>query len=77
MLVSLADPAVPGPLDHRGNWGIYGVADQMIWRGGKDRSVNVFMRGGVAPSDRNLVSFYVDGGIGIKGLLPRTAPTTC
>ena len=67
--VSLADPAVAGPLNHRGDWGIYGVADQMVWRSDK-QSLNLFMRGGVAPSDRNLVSYYVDGGAGFKGLLP-------
>ncbi len=53
--VSLADPTVADPLNHSGNWGIYGVADQMIWRGG-DRSVNLFVRAGYSPADRNLVS---------------------
>lgn len=68
-VVSLADPAfTPDPLNHRGNWGIYGVVDQMIWRG-NERSVNVFMRGGFTPNDRNVVSAYIDGGIGIKGLI--------
>jgi len=61
-----------GLLSHRGDWGVYGVADQMVWRG-RESSVNLFMRGGFSPSDRNLVSYYVDGGIGIKGLLPGRA----
>lgn len=64
---SLADPAMPEAIQHRGNTGFYGVADQMIWRAG-DRSINVFLRAGVAPGDRNLLSAYVDGGVGIKGL---------
>ena len=34
-VVSLADPAAVGPLNHRGNGGIYGVADQMVWRADK------------------------------------------
>jgi porin len=68
-VVSLADPAVAGPLNRRGNWGVYALADQMVWRADK-RSANLFLRGGVAPSDRNLISFYVDGGAGFKGLLP-------
>jgi len=55
------------PLNHRGNWGIYGIIDQMLWRKG-DASISVFTRAGFAPSDRNLVSWYVDGGIGLKGL---------
>jgi porin len=54
---------------HEGNWGLYGLIDQMIWRG-RDSSFSVFLRGGVTPSDRNLVSWYIDGGFGIKGALP-------
>lgn len=30
-------------------------------------SLNLLMRGGYAPSDRNLVSYYVDAGAGPKG----------
>jgi len=67
LIVSLADPSMPDPLNHRGNWGIYGVVDQMIWRNGAT-NVSLFLRSGVAPSDRNLLSFHIDGGIGIKGL---------
>jgi len=74
-IVSLASPAAVGPLNHAGNWGIYGVADQTVWRT-KDTSLNLFMRGGVVPSDRNLVSGYVDGGAGFKGLLPGRADDT-
>src|SRR5262249_24587427 len=55
------------PTDHSSNWGVYGVADQMVWRGAAS-SLNLFMRAGAVPSDRNLVSFYIDGGAGIKGL---------
>jgi porin len=47
----------------------------MIWRAG-ERSVSVFTRGGVSPSDRNLLSWYIDGGIGFKGLLPGRADDT-
>ena len=66
MVVSLANPAAVGPLFHRGDWGIYGIADQMVWRADKT-SLNLFLRGGFAPSDRNLISFYADGGFGVKG----------
>jgi porin len=44
------------------NWGIYAIADQALGRG-----ANLFLRGGYAPGERNLVSFYLDGGIGFKG----------
>lgn len=56
------------PLNHRGNWGIYGLIDQMIWRGAES-STSFFARGGFSPSDRNLLSWYVDGGVGFKGLI--------
>lgn len=31
-----------------------------------DRALSLFLRGGLSPSDRNLISYYVDGGVGIK-----------
>jgi porin len=66
VIVSLVN--ADGELLHRGNWGVYGVIDQMIWRSGT-RSASVFVRGGVSPSDRNAVAWYIDGGVGIKGAL--------
>ena len=68
-VVSLADPATVTPLDHAGNWGFYGLADQTVGRWG-ERSLSLFIRSGIQPSDRNLLSFHVDGGVGVKGLLP-------
>jgi porin len=71
MQVSLASPASASPLTHQGNWGIYGVADQMIWRAQKGpQSLNAFLRAGTSPSDRNLVESYIDGGLGLKAPLP-------
>ena len=67
-VVSLADPTATGPLYRRSDWGLYAVADQMVWRS-EERSLNLFVRGGFVPSDRNLISYYVDGGAGIKGPL--------
>ncbi len=66
--VSLGVDPTATPLTHGGNGGIYGVADQMVWRD-KDSSLNLFLRGSFAPSDRNLVSYYVDAGAGLKGPL--------
>jgi porin len=67
-LVSLGVNPNATPVQHRGNIGLYGVVDQMIWRS-KESSLNVFARGGVAPSDPNLVSYYFDAGLGLKGPL--------
>ena len=42
----------------------------MVWRepGSGDNGLNLFMRIGGAPADRNLIGFYVDGGAAYKGL---------
>lgn len=60
------------PLTRRGNWGLYGVAEQQIYRpagGDADSGISVFGRASVSPSDRNLVSFYADGGIVFAGMI--------
>ena len=57
--VSLASPASASPLNHQGNWGIYGVADQMVWRSAEDpdRNIDVFLRPMFTPlQDRNLIN---------------------
>ncbi len=69
VIVPLA--TVPGnPLFHTGNWGVYGVIDQMIARG-SESSASFFVRAAMSPSDRNLMSWYLDGGVGFKGLVPK------
>jgi len=68
-IVSLADPSVESDITHDGNYAIYGVIDQQVWRG-EDASASVFVRGGFTPKNRNLVSWYIDGGVGITGLIP-------
>ena len=65
-VVSLGSDLSAVPLKHSGDGGIYAVADQMVWRG-KQQSLSLFLRGGYAPSDRNLVSYYVDRGAALKG----------
>jgi porin len=58
-----------GLLHHRGDYGVYAIADQMVWRrtGTEDDGVSLFLRLGVAPSDRNLVAWYADAGLAYKG----------
>ena len=73
-IVSLAvDPS--DPLEHEGNWGVYGVIDQVVWRSGAS-AFTMFWRGGVVPADRNLVSWYMDGGVGVTGPLRARADDT-
>jgi porin len=57
------------PLDH--DWGLYGIIDQLVWRvpGSEEaQGVGVFARVIGAPSDRNLVDFYFDGGVTFTGM---------
>jgi porin len=35
--------------------------------------LSLFLRGGITPQDRNLISYYMDGGAGIKGPFPGRA----
>lgn len=64
--LSLADPAGSGVArTHRGDHGVYLVADQMLWRaaGEPDQNINVFFRAmGTPQTDRNLVSFSLNAG---------------
>lgn len=57
------------PIEHQTNWGLYAVVDQVLWQSDTAR-VMAFWRGGIAPPDRNFVSWYMDGGFGIAGLVP-------
>lgn len=71
--LSLADPNSTGVARRlRGDSGVYAVLDQMVYRvpGTTDQGIGVFARVSGSPGDRNLVSFYADGGITFKGLLP-------
>ena len=71
---SLADPDSNGQaLAHHGNWGIYAVADQMIWRSEEDsgRNLNFFTRIMGAPQgDRNLVDFSLNAGLTLHNPFP-------
>jgi porin len=65
--LSLANPASNGiPLQHHGDFGIYAVADQLVWvdPNENDRTVNLFLRVLGAPqADRNLVTFSMNAGM--------------
>jgi porin len=70
--LSLSDPRSTGqPLQHRGNFGVYAVIDQMLWRvpGSNDQGLSGFTRASASPSDRNLIDIYVDAGLTYKGLV--------
>jgi len=70
----LAAPASDGvPRFHRGNLGIYAVADQMLWRSTVDpnRSLSAFTRVMGTPfADRNPISFSANLGLTLKDPFP-------
>ncbi len=63
----------PGrPLEN--DWGLYGIIDQLVWRlpGSEEaKGIGIFGRVIGAPSDRNVVDVYADGGITFSGMIPR------
>jgi porin len=67
--LSLANPASTGiAANHHGNYSIYAVADQTVWRPKPDepRSLGVFARVMGGPGDRNLVSIAANLGVVLK-----------
>jgi porin len=73
--ISTADPSSSGiPLVRRGNNGIYGVVNQMIYHVAgaeeEEKGVGIFTRVSGSPADRNLMSFYIDAGVNFTGMLP-------
>jgi len=71
----LASPTSSGiPLMHRGDYGLYGVIDQQLYRpegGDPNSGVSVFSRSAITPSDRNRVNFEIDAGIVFAGMIPQ------
>ncbi len=70
----LASPLSNGdPAEHHGDFSLYGVMDQMVWRSkdNTNRSLNVFFRPMFTPyQDRNLVSASINAGFALKAPLP-------
>lgn len=69
---SLAVPTSNGVAKtYRGNYSLYGVIDQMLWRSPGDdpkKGVGAFARIAGAPADRNLVDLYAEAGVNFMGL---------
>ncbi|HUA64195.1 MAG TPA: carbohydrate porin, partial [Alphaproteobacteria bacterium] len=74
--LSLANPASTGiPQTHHGDYSIYAVMDQMVWRSSEpndaDRAVNFFARAmGTPQEDRNLIDFSLNAGFTLSEPLP-------
>jgi porin len=72
--MSLANPASSGdPLHHHGNYGLYAVADQMLWHSEnlEDRTLTFFTRlMGTPQTDRNVVDFALNAGFTLREPIP-------
>ena len=71
----LASPASNGvPATHSPGYGVYAIADQMIWRPAKSdddaRGLAVFAEIMAAPGSFNLCDLSIYGGLNWKGMLP-------
>jgi porin len=63
---SLANSSTGIPRQHRGDYSIYAVADQMLWHSQNvdDRTLNFFTRiMGTPQTDRNLIDFSMNAGL--------------
>jgi porin len=58
-----ADLGPDGATPHDGDYGVYAIADQRIWRGDGARAASVFVRVALAPADRNPVDRFLDAGL--------------
>lgn len=67
-----ATDAAGDPVQRSGNYGIYFLADQMVWseQDGSNQGLGLFVQIGGAPDDRNTVDFYIGGGLNYHGLCP-------
>jgi porin len=54
------------PLQHAGDFSVYGIIDQMLWRSSV-RELDGFVRVMGSPDNRNLISFYLDTGMALQG----------
>jgi porin len=74
--ITAAGPFAIPPRARRGDWSVYAVADQLIWRpAGTKSGVGVFARAMGAPGDRNQVNLFADGGVTYKGVFGRENDT--
>jgi len=71
--IPIASPQSNGiPYSHYGNYSLYAGGDQMLWQTGetRDQGIGVFGRVMGSPNNRNPLSFYVNGGLTWKGMIP-------
>ncbi len=75
--ISAAASGAAPPSSHRGDWSLYGVVDQIVYRppGVKEGGVGMFLRAVGAPANRNQLVAFADGGVTWKGPFGRANDT--
>lgn len=71
--LSLANPASNEiPAIHAGDYGLYGIINQMLWNkpNTEAQGIGVFLQVMHAPDDRNLTDLFIECGINWKGPFP-------
>ena len=71
--LALANPASSGiPLADAGDYAVYAIANQMLWHkpGTEDQGIGVFLSIQHSPADRNVNSWFIEGGVNWKGPIP-------
>jgi porin len=68
--LSLADPGAAEAAPLQGDYGLYAVFEQKLYRVGNDddRGIGIFARASYSPPDRNLIDLYGDAGVEFIGL---------
>lgn len=63
------------PLSVHGDWGLFGVAEGMLYRvpGTTDQGLAAFLRLAASPPAQNLIDRYADAGVTYEGLIPGRA----
>ena len=64
----LGNPAVdPTPAARNGDFGLYALGEQMVWRGKeKEKTLSLFLRAAATPQgDRNVSTFALNGGLAL------------
>ncbi len=53
-----------------GNWGIYGIVDQVVYEKDENKRGGVFFQFGITPSSKNINTKYFGAGLNFNGLIP-------
>lgn len=56
---------------HYNNLGAYAIFDKTLFKNDDNQRLGLFLQAGGAPSNINLIDFYIGGGLNYQGLIPK------